>query len=64
MNYNNFFNWLERTYKIGINKELQNILVEYFGDNLGIYTEQDLYEPSKKYIQIYKRKYLQSHYKI
>ena len=54
MRYKNFFKWLEITYEIDINKNLQNILEENFGDDLNIYTEQDLYEQSRKVIQTYK----------
>ena len=60
MNYKNFFNWLEQIYRLEINKELQNTLTEHFGDNLNIYTDQDLYEQSRKIIQKYKEdQYLQ-----
>ena len=59
MDYKNFFKWLEITYRIDINKNLQNILEEHFGDNLNIYTEQDLYEQSRKIIQTYKENFLQ-----
>lgn len=30
---------------------LQNIISEYFGDNLNVYTDQDLYEQFRKIIQ-------------
>ena len=63
MEYNNFFKWLELVYRIDINKELQNTLTEHFGDNLNIYTDQDLYEQSRKIIQNYKDKYLHNKYK-
>ncbi len=53
MEYKNFFRWLEMAYRIDINKELQNTLKEHFGENLNIYTEQDLYEQSRKIIQNY-----------
>lgn len=56
MDYNNFFKWLENFYRIDIDKELQNTLIEHFGANLNIYTEQDLYEQSRKTIQIHKDK--------
>ena len=59
MDYKNFFKWLEITYSIDINKNLQNSLEEHFGDDLNIYTEQDLYEQSRKIIQTYKENYLQ-----
>lgn len=58
MRYKNFFKWLEITYEIDINKNLQNILEENFGDDLNIYTEQDLYEQSRKVIQTYKENYI------
>ena len=53
MDYNNFFRWLELAYRIDINSELRNTLEEYFGENLNIYTDQDLYEQSRKIIQNY-----------
>ncbi len=53
MEYKNFFRWLEMSYRIEINKELRNTLVEHFGENLNIYTDQDLYEQSRKVIQNY-----------
>ena len=58
MEYNNFFKWLEEYYRIDINRKLQNTLKEHFGENLNIYTEQDLYEQTRKIIQNYKDKYL------
>ena len=63
MEYRNFFKWLEMSYHIEINKELQNTLREHFGADLNIYAEQDLYEQSRKLIQIYKDKYYQTKYK-
>ncbi len=58
MEYKNFFRWLEIAYHIEINKEIRNTLEEHFGENLNIYTEQDLYEQSRKIIQTYKEKYI------
>lgn len=63
MEYKNFFKWLELVYRIEINKELRNTLEEHFGDNLNIYTDQDLYEQSRKIIQNYKDKYYKDKYK-
>lgn len=62
MKLNNFFRQLELYYSIEINKELRNTLEEHFGENLNIYTEQDLYEQSRKIIQNYKEKYLKKQY--
>ena len=59
MEYNNFFKWIQEYYRIDINKNLQNTLIEHFGDNLNIYTDQDLYEQSRKIIQTYNEKYLE-----
>ena len=56
MEYKNFFRWLELAYRIDINSELRNTLEEHFGENLNIYTDQDLYEQSRKIIQTYKDK--------
>lgn len=63
MDYKNFFRWLEIAYKIEINKNLQDTLTEHFGDNLNIYTDQDLYEQSRKIIQNNKDQYFQNKYK-
>lgn len=57
MEYTNFFRWLELSYRIELNKKLRNTLEEHFGDNFNIYTEQDLYEQSRKVIQSCKDKY-------
>ncbi len=62
MDYKSFFRWLELAYRIDINNELQNTLVEHFGENLNIYTDQDLYEQSRKIIQNYKDKYINEKY--
>ncbi len=62
MDYHNFFRWLEEYYRIEINKNLQNTIIEHFGEDLDIYTEQDLYEQSRKIIQTYKDKYLKKQF--
>lgn len=64
MEYENFFKWLELAYKIDINKELQNTMEEHFGDNLNIYTDQDLYEQSRKIIQNYQYTNMYKKYKF
>ena len=58
MEYKNFFRWLELAYRIDINSELRNTLAEHFGENLNIYTDQDLYEQSRKIIQDYRERYI------
>lgn len=62
MEYHNFFKWLEEYYRIQLNKELRNTLTEHFGEDLYIYTEQDLYEQSRKIIQTHKEKYINQKY--
>lgn len=57
MKCDNYFRNLENQYHIQINKNLQIIIEEYFGDNLNIYTEEDLYEQIPKIIQTKKYKY-------
>ena len=54
MEYRNFFRWLEKHYAIKITKKLQNTLLEHFGDNLNIYTEQDLFEQARPKIYTFK----------
>ena len=51
MNYKSYFKWLEDYYRIDIKGNLQNIISEYFGNNLNVYTDQDLYEQFRKIIQ-------------
>jgi len=57
MDYHNYFSWLEQTYKIDINKNLRDILTEHFGDNLRVYTDQELYEQHRIIIQSYNYTY-------
>ena len=64
MDYNNFFRWLELAYRIDINSELRNTLEEHFGENLNIYTDQDLYEQSRKIIQNYQYSNMYKKYKF
>ena len=64
MNYKNFFRWLELAYRIDINSELRNALAEHFGENLNIYTDQDLYEQSRKIIQNYQYSNMYKKYKF
>ena len=63
MRYNSYFKWLEKAYKIEINQELRNNVVNHFGENLNIYTEQDMYEQTRKVIQKYQDKYYKNLYK-
>ena len=64
MDYKNFFKWLELAYRIDINSELRNTLTEHFGENLNIYTDQDLYEQSRKIIQNYQYSNMYKKYKF
>lgn len=64
MEYKNFFRWLELAYRIDINSELRNTLTEHFGENLNIYTDQDLYEQSRKIIQNYQYSNMYKKYKF
>lgn len=58
MQWNNYFKSLEIMYRIEINQGLQNTIMEHFGDNLNIYTDQDMYEQARKIIQSYKNQKL------
>ena len=53
MDWRSYFRALEIAYRIEINHELQNTIKEHFGENLNIYTDQDLYEQTRKIIQEY-----------
>lgn len=57
MNWNNYFKKLEKCYRIEITQQIRNIIKEHFGTNFNIYTEQDMYEQSRKIIQNIKCKY-------
>ena len=54
MNMNNYFRALEIRYNIEINKNLRKVIEEHLGNDLNIYTEQDLYEQTRKIIQSHK----------
>ena len=54
----------ELAYRIDINSELRNALTEHFGENLNIYTDQDLYEQSRKIIQNYQYSNMYKKYKF
>ena len=51
---NNYFRALEIRYNIEINKNLRKVIEEHFGNDLNIYTEQDLYEQTQTIIQSHK----------
>lgn len=53
MNWKSYFEALEISYRTEINQELRNAIKEHFGSNLNIYTDQDLYEQTRKIIQEY-----------
>ena len=53
MDWKSYFRALEIAYRIEINQELQNTIKEHFGENLKIYTDQDLSEQTRKIIQEY-----------
>ena len=58
MKWRSYFEWLEKMYRIEINQNLQNAIREHFGENLNIYTGQDMYEQSRKIILSYKNQRL------
>ena len=58
MKWKNYFASLENMYRIEINQSLQNAIIEHFGEDLNIYTDQDMYEQSRKIIQSYKNQNL------
>lgn len=53
MNWRSYFKALEIAYRIEINQELRDTIKEYFGANLNVYTDQDLYEQTRRIIQNY-----------
>lgn len=53
MDWERYFMALEMSYRTEINQELRNTIMEYFGSNMNIYTEQDLCEQTRKIIQEY-----------
>lgn len=58
MEWRSYFKWIEEMYRIEINHNLQNAIKEHFGEDLDIYTDQDMYEQSRKIIQSYKNQRL------
>lgn len=54
MSWDNYFKALSKQYRIEINQTLKNAIREHFGENMNIYTEQDMYEQSRKIIQNHK----------
>ena len=58
MKWRNYFEWIEKMYRIEINHNLQNAIKEHFGEELDIYTDQDMYEQSRKIILSYKNQRL------
>lgn len=53
MKWTNYFNTLEKMYRIKIDSKLQDTIQHHFGTDLGLYTEQDMYEQSRKIIESY-----------
>ena len=53
MNWRSYFKELEIAYRIEINQELRDTIKEHFGTNLNVYTDQDLYEQTRRIIQNY-----------
>lgn len=58
MEWRSYFKWIEEMYRIEINHNLQNAIKEHFVEDLDIYTDQDMYEQSRKIIQSYKNQRL------
>lgn len=58
MKWRSYFECIEKMYRIEINQNLQNAIKEHFGEDLDIYTDQDMYEQSRKIIQSYKNQRL------
>lgn len=55
MNWNYYFNTLERINKIKLDNDLKNTIINHFKDDLLLYTEQDIYEQTRRLI--YNSKY-------
>ena len=51
MYWKSYFETLEKVYRIEINQELRDTIKEHFGTNLNVYTDQDLYEQTRRIIQ-------------
>lgn len=50
MDWNKYINTLEKTYRIKIDSRLRNTIINYFIEDLNLYTEQDMYEQSRKLV--------------
>lgn len=53
MDWERYFMALEMSYRTEINQELRNTIMEHFGSNMNIYTDQDLCEQTRKILQEY-----------
>ena len=53
MNYNNYFKALERCYQIQLDSTIRNTMINHFKDELYLFTEQDMYEQTRKIVNTY-----------
>ena len=53
MVYSNYFRTLEIIYKVKLNSTLRNTIQNHFIEELNLFTEQDMYEHTKKTILSY-----------
>lgn len=50
MDWNKYINTLENIYRIKIDSQLRNAIINHFIEDLNLNTEQDMYEQSNKLI--------------
>lgn len=48
MEWNKYINTLEKIYRIKIDSQLRNTIIDYFIEDLKLNSEQDMYEQSSK----------------
>jgi hypothetical protein len=53
MEYSNYFRTLEIIYKVKLDSTLRNTIQNHFTEELNLFTEQDMYEHSRKAILSY-----------
>jgi len=54
MEWSNYFRTLENVYKIKFDSTLKDTIKNHFTEELNLFTEQDMYEQTRKIVQAYR----------
>lgn len=63
MNWSNYFKSLEEMYRIKIDSTLRSAIKNNFTEDCNIFTEQDMYEQTRKIVQTYQYSKINNKYK-